>query len=33
VCVVLEAAGDGGSAEAARIGGAIMRAAIRQGGG
>ncbi|PZF85077.1 peptidoglycan D,D-transpeptidase FtsI family protein [Micromonospora deserti] len=33
VCVVLEQAGDGGSAEAARIGGRIMRAAIADPGG
>ncbi|MEV1107107.1 MULTISPECIES: peptidoglycan D,D-transpeptidase FtsI family protein [unclassified Micromonospora] len=33
VCVVLEQAGSGGSAEAARIGGQIMRAAIADPGG
>nr|WP_205807846.1 penicillin-binding transpeptidase domain-containing protein [Micromonospora sp. HNM0581] len=33
VCVVLEEAGDGGSAEAARIAGQIMRAAIADPGG
>ncbi|MGQ5260780.1 peptidoglycan D,D-transpeptidase FtsI family protein [Micromonospora sp. ZYX-F-536] len=33
VCVVLEQAGSGGSAEAARIGGQIMRAAILDTGG
>ncbi|RKN46405.1 peptidoglycan D,D-transpeptidase FtsI family protein [Micromonospora endolithica] len=33
VCVVLEEAGSGGSAEAARIGGQIMRAAINSPGG
>jgi peptidoglycan glycosyltransferase len=33
VCVVLEDYGDGGSAEAARIGGRIMRAAAGRGGG
>ncbi|MET8362286.1 penicillin-binding transpeptidase domain-containing protein [Micromonospora sp. NPDC005194] len=33
VCVVLEQAGSGGSAEAARIGGQIMRAAINDPGG
>ncbi|MEV4540216.1 peptidoglycan D,D-transpeptidase FtsI family protein [Micromonospora echinaurantiaca] len=33
VCVLLEEAGDGGSAEAARIGGQIMRAAITDPGG
>jgi peptidoglycan glycosyltransferase len=32
VCVVLENTGNGGSAEAARIGGLIMRAAIGLGG-
>jgi peptidoglycan glycosyltransferase len=32
VCVVLENTGNGGSAEAARIGGLIMRAAIGRGG-
>ncbi|MGN9775011.1 peptidoglycan D,D-transpeptidase FtsI family protein [Micromonospora sp. H33] len=32
VCVLLEEAGDGGSAEAARIGGQIMRAAINDPG-
>jgi peptidoglycan glycosyltransferase len=32
VCVVLENTGNGGSAEAARIGGRIMRAAIGPGG-
>jgi penicillin-binding protein A len=33
VCVLLEEAGDGGSAQAADIGGQIMRAVIRDGGG
>ncbi|KXK61800.1 peptidoglycan glycosyltransferase [Micromonospora rosaria] len=33
VCVVLEEAGDGGSAEAARIAGQIMRAAVTDAGG
>ncbi|MGS2614069.1 peptidoglycan D,D-transpeptidase FtsI family protein [Micromonospora sp. LZ34] len=33
VCVLLEEAGSGGSAEAARIGGQIMRAAIADSGG
>jgi len=32
VCIVLENTGNGGSAEAARIGGLIMRAAIGRGG-